>query len=104
MTRKKTKPTASDANTAKVAAEPGKSHAEVMAQLAVEPCMTAAAVAQAYGKSVFGEVDITETQRAMLEKTKRVHDGNMREVESTLVAQAAALNSMFTNLARRSNA
>ena len=100
MTRKKNDPTPSNANTMKVQAEPGESREAVMARLAVEPCMTAAAVATAFSEA-FGEVDFTGTHAALLDKTKRVHDGNMREVESTLVAQSAALNSIFTSLARR---
>ena len=100
MTRKKKDPTPSNANTMKVQAEPGESRESVMARLAVEPCMTAAAITTAFSQA-FGEVDFTGTHAALLDRTKRIHDGNMRDAESTLVAQAAALNSIFTSLARR---
>ncbi|HEX7342160.1 MAG TPA: hypothetical protein VF269_07780 [Rhodanobacteraceae bacterium] len=100
-TKRKSKPKASGKNTVVASTEPGQSREAVMSRLAVEPCMTAAAVSIAYTEATFGEQDITETHKALIEQTKRVHDGNMREVESTLMAQATALNSMFTSLARR---
>ena len=101
MTRKKKDPAPSNANTMKVQAEPGESREAVMARLAVAPCMTAATVTTSFSRA-FGEVDLTATHTALLEQTKRVHGGNLREAESTLVAQAAALNSIFADLARRS--
>ncbi|MBS0433117.1 MAG: hypothetical protein JSS21_12045 [Proteobacteria bacterium] len=97
---KKAKAAASKANTLKVQAEPGQSHEAVMAKLAVTPTMTAATVCKAFSQT-FGEVDLGETSVALLDQTKRVHDGNLRELESTLTAQAAALNCIFTELARR---
>jgi hypothetical protein len=98
MTAKKAK--VSKASKIKVKAEHGQSREAVVAQLAIEPCMTAAMVSTAFSR-MFGDVSLTATHTALLDATKRVHNGNMRKVESTLVAQAAALNSIFTDLARR---
>ena len=62
--------------------------------------MAATTVALAFSKT-FGDLNLTELHTALLDKTRRVHDGNLREVESTLTAQAVALNCIFTDLARR---
>ena len=99
MTIKKTK--VSKTNTIKVQAKPGQPLEAIKAQLAIDPCMTAATVSTAFSRT-FGEVDLTATHKALLDAAMSVHNDNLREVESTLVAQAAALNSIFTDLARRS--
>lgn len=99
---KKKESRALNSNTLEVQAEPDVSREATMAKLAVEPCMTAAAVSSAYS-GVFGDVDLACLHEALVDKALRVHGGNMREVESTLVAQAAALNSIFTSLARRAD-
>lgn len=97
---RKSKPAASKANTLKLQTEPGESDETALAKLAVEPCMTAALVTTAFSHT-FGGIDLGATHGALLDQTRRVHDGNLRELESTLTAQAAALNSIFTDLARR---
>lgn len=97
---KKAKPEPPKSNTMKVQSEPGESREAMNARLAVEPCMAAACVSATFART-FGDIDLAELHGAILDKTKRVHDGNLREVESTLTAQAVALNSIFTDMARR---
>lgn len=100
--KQKAKPKKSAANTKTVTYWPGESRESKLALLAIEPCMAAATVSTAFSHATFGEVDLDTTHHLLLEQTRRVHKGDLRELESTLTAQAVALNSIFTDLARRS--
>ena len=48
-------------------------------------------------------VGLTEAMQVLSEKTKAVNGGDLRDLEGTLVAQSAALNSIFVELARRAH-
>ena len=48
-----------------------------------------------------GEPDLSELVKELRDQVKAVADGNMRPVETMLFGQAMALQTMFTNLARR---
>ena len=77
------------------AGEPAKPH-ELM-------LMSTAQNASAMEKfGVYGEVDISALITALGEKVKNIQDGNMKPVEAMLYGQAQALQSIFTNMARRS--
>ena len=52
--------------------------------------------------SVFGAPDLSELITELHTKTESVHSGNMKSVESMLYGQAMTLQTIFTNLARRS--
>ena len=52
--------------------------------------------------SVFGEVDIGELITDLQTKVETIQDGNMKPVEAMLYSQAVTLQTIFTNLARRS--
>jgi len=71
------------------------------AELSLCPVTGSAITAQTFAKGTFGAVDITEAVTAMREATAKVRTGDLSEVESMLMAQALALNSVFTELARR---
>jgi hypothetical protein len=49
----------------------------------------------------FGEPKIEALIHELLDKTKAVADGDMRQVEAMLYGQAATLQNLFTNLLRR---
>jgi hypothetical protein len=51
---------------------------------------------------VFGEVDLPELITDLKTKVEAVQGGDMRPVESMLYTQAITLQTIFTNLARRS--
>lgn len=98
--KKKSAPATAKNSTMTVTDKSGVPRETLLAQLAVEPCMTAATVSTAFSRS-FGDIALVATHAAILERTERVHDGDTQAVESTLVAQAAPLNSIFADLARR---
>lgn len=49
-----------------------------------------------------GEVDLGELVTGLQTKAESIQDGNMKPVEAMLYGQAMALQTIFTNLARRS--
>jgi len=88
----------------RVVKEPEKSSERVHADLALNPAVNAAATVRLFGQGTIGKLEITETLEAMIETVASVRKGDMSGPEATLVAQAASLNSIFTELARRSAA
>ncbi len=78
----------------------GMSEDRAIAEVATSAPATAASVSVAYS-TWFGDVSLTETMSVLTEKVKRVQDGNLCEAEAMLMAQAAALNSIFAELGRR---
>lgn len=62
-----------------------------------------AAVIEAYSKSVFGEQQggIEYVYEELADAINKVWDGDMKKCEGMLLAQASALQSIFTNLTRR---
>ena len=52
--------------------------------------------------SCWGEVDLVGLVEHLREKAEKIQDGNMNPVEAMLYGQAQALQSIFTNMARRS--
>ncbi len=81
--------------------KPEKHKEQVHADLAVNPALTGAVVVKQFGKSHIGPLEIGETLEAVMETTRKVKKGDMSGPEAMLVSQAAALNSIFTELARR---
>lgn len=81
--------------------KPEKSTEQAHADLAVNPALMGAVVVQQFGKSHIGPLEIGETFEAVMETTRKVKKGDMSGPEAMLVSQAAALNSIFTELARR---
>jgi len=83
-----------------VTQRPGESDQETLARTLLDPCVHAVAHTAWFSES-FGPTDTTATYHALSALAKRVHGGDMREVETSLVAQAVALNNLFTELSRR---
>lgn len=94
----------STANTLTVEKDPKKHPEQALADLAVNPSVNAAIVVQGFGKGCIGKLEIGETLEAVMETVSKVRKGNMAGPEAILVAQASALNSIFTELARRAGA
>ena len=82
--------------------QPGKSSDKVVAELAINPVINAAATVVLFAKGTLGNVEITETVEAINDAVAKVRGGNMSGPEATLVSQAATLDSIFTELVRRS--
>ena len=60
------------------------------------------AIAMAEWGKYAGEIDLTELVTDLQTKAESIQDGNMKPVEAMLYGQAMALQTIFTNLARRS--
>ena len=82
--------------------EPKKSREKTLAELAICPAVNAAATVVLFGKGTMDNLEITETLEAVSENAAKVCKGDMTGPEQILVTQATALNSIFTELARRS--
>jgi hypothetical protein len=65
--------------------------------------INAAIVIAAYSKSVFGEQQggLYEVYEELNDSIGKVWDGDLKKCEAMLLAQASALQSIFTNLTRR---
>ena len=85
----------------RVPQSPNKSREKTLAELAISPAVSAAATVVLFGKGTMGKLEITETLEAVTEAAAKVRNGNMAGPEEMLVTQATALNSIFTELARR---
>lgn len=73
---------------------------ELLAGLATEGLLTNAVLMQSYSARVIGESSISEAVQALRVTIKDVNRGDLSSAETVLVGQAAALNSMFAELAR----
>ena len=84
---------------------PDVEKAQASAKLFLSPSVNAAAVAVEYLKGPFGnEQDMGALVETLSASIKDVWDGDTRRIEAMLYAQATALQTIFTNLARRANA
>ena len=81
--------------------QPGKTRDEMMAQTVISPLFTASGTVRLYSQGTAGELDVTATINTLAEMSSKVHAGDMQGVETMLTAQAIALNTMFSELARR---
>lgn len=101
---KKTKPTdvatASSRNVMKVEGDP-KRREQLLAGLTAEGLLTNAVLMQSYSSKMAGDIGITEAVQALRVSIAEVNRGDLRSAETVLVGQAAALNAMFAELARR---
>jgi len=79
----------------------GKSDDRIFSEIGLCAVMGNAATTRSYLFGSFGELDINEVSAVMREKAAKVQAGDMSEVEATLTAQAATLDAMFNELARR---
>jgi len=76
--------------------EPAKPH-----ELLLMATAQNAVAMESWGKYA-GEVDLGELVTGLQTKAESIQDGNMKPVEAMLYGQAMALQTIFTNLARRS--
>lgn len=93
--------TASKANTLTVTENEGKSRERKMAELGLSSVVANTNTARTFGKGTFGELDLGESIDVMREKVDKVKAGDLSGVEATLTVQAATLDAVFNELARR---
>lgn len=90
--------------TLQVTEKPGVSKERQLADVALDPVFGGAVIASTFGKHVCGETDFTSVYEALHDRAKAIRGNKLGSVEDMLTAQAAALNAMFLELARRSGA
>ncbi|MDD1622646.1 MAG: hypothetical protein LUQ11_14310 [Methylococcaceae bacterium] len=88
------------ANKSAPSQEIDKDTAKALAKIAIRPSANAAAVISEYGK-MFGDHDISDLMDELVDSIETVNDGDLKRCEGMLMGQAQALQSIFTNLARR---
>jgi hypothetical protein len=87
-----------------ISAKSGVSKERQLADLALDPVFGGAIIASTFGKNVCGETDFTSLYQSLYDRAKAVRNNKLGSAEDMLTAQAAALNAMFLELARRSGA
>jgi hypothetical protein len=97
---KNTRPT-ERSNTLDNRLKPGQTPAAGSAEMLVGGLAANAITAVRFSREL-GELDLTECVAALVTLTQRVKDGDLGDAESLLTAQAVALNTIFTELTRRS--
>jgi len=75
-----------------------------MAEQAVDPCVTNSVVVAAFWEEAGGEIDPQAGYEAIRAQVQAVRKGVLSGAEATLVGQAAALNVIFAEMARRGQA
>lgn len=107
MTNKKTKALATapnnggDLNTLKVQKDPSQSDAAQIAKMALGSVAGNALTARTFAAGTFGKLDITECVVMLKERANATHAGDLQHAETTLAAQAVALDAIFLEMARR---
>jgi len=100
--KKDTAPAKKSTSMVKATLKEGQSKENKLAEVFLSPTAMNAVTAQAFIKPVAGEIVLEEAILVMQEKTKKINDGDLSELESTLTAQVVSLNSIFNTFAIRS--
>ncbi len=96
-------PTARDRNVMQIEAAPEKRE-RLLADLTTEGLFTNAVLMKSFSANVAGEIGITEAVQSLRASLADVNRGDLRSLETMLLGQAAALNAIFAEMARRSGA
>lgn len=81
--------------------EPDKSEARSRADVALNPAANAMAATRLFARGSFGDLPTTELFEAHVDWCKAAKAGDLSHQKAMLAAQADALNSIFTEMARR---
>lgn len=80
----------------------GQTDAQAVAAAAVSPAINAALVADAYHGNVFGDDgDLGALTACLQDSMRKANSGDLAHLESMLMGQATALQTIFVSLARR---
>jgi hypothetical protein len=102
MTKTALKKPAPNATEVRIVADANDSDGLTMAKAALSPSLNAAIAAHSYQKNLLGDdVPLVDLADALRLQSKKVQDGDLSGLESMLVGQATALQSIFTSLVRR---
>lgn len=100
-TTKPATPTPSDAGTIRLTEQPGKSNERILADVTAEGTISNAHTMATFAKPSMGELHLAECVHALRDKTRAINRGDLSSAEAMLTEQAAALNAIFGELARR---
>jgi hypothetical protein len=104
MTAKASKPKPSakgGKDSLNVKAEPGKDDPRLLADIALSAAASGMATTRMFTRGSFGELETNELFEAHIDRCKAAKDGDLKHQKAMLAAQADALNSIFTEMARR---
>lgn len=99
--RKVTKAASTRAATMEIRGDPGASIERRLADVATDGTAGNAMTVRTFAHGSFGELHATECLDALRASVKAVQGGDLAGAEAMLVAQAAALNAIFGEMARR---
>ena len=88
-------------DTLSVPSQPDKSEARNLADVALSAAANGMATTRLFARGSFGELPTTELFEAHIDRCKTARDGDLKHQKVMLAAQADALNSIFTEMARR---
>ena len=80
-----------------------KTQERAIADLAADGVVTGADLVREFNVSTFGDLHLAACVASLSTTAKAIHGGDLKPAETMLVAQAAALNAIFGELARRSS-
>lgn len=80
---------------------PEETMAQTVGRIASDPAVSAGSVMQSFGNHLGDDVSLMSMIDAIQGTTQRIKGGDLSDLEAMLVSQATALQTIFTNLARR---
>ncbi len=92
---------ADDKNTLKVLKDPAQCEEAEIAGLALDGVAANALTARTFASGSFGTLDLTECVNVLRTRAGSTHAGDLKHAETVLTAQAATLDAIFNELARR---
>ena len=90
-----------DPNTLQLHKDPAQTDAAQIAAMALGSVAANAMTARTFAKGTFGALDVTECVMTLKKRVDTTHDGDLKHAETTLTAQAATLDAIFNEMARR---
>lgn len=79
---------------------PGRTHDQLMAQVAADGIVGNARALVSFGEPTFGELSLTDCSKVLKETARVLNGGDLSAAVTMLASQAVALNAMFGELAR----
>ena len=90
-----------DPNTLQLHKDPMQTDTAQIAAMALGSVAANAMTARTFAKGTFGTLDVTECVLTLKKRVDTTHGGDLKHAESTLTAQAATLDAIFNEMARR---
>ncbi len=86
-----------------IKASPTKSTHQRLADVSMSPITSNAATAQVWAQQTFGEIGLNESVALFQERATLASSGDLTDAKQMLMAQASALDTIFSDLARRAS-